>query len=270
MRIFSFRKMAEEQDNGASAGGAPDVTPAADAAPDNWGELSEASVETEFDAPAAPPESVQVEQTPAPAEVPAVSPVAAEPPVQPQAPQPAVQQPEPAQPAEAPVDMKALRAQYETELTAYYAMDAQTAERLQTEPELVLPQLAARVHLEVLDAVLAQLPHRVNAMIQQRQTAQTRETEAEDSFFGAFPDLREHKDAVLRVGQMYRAANPKATKDEAVKAIGEFVRQSLGLTAPVPTAPPAIQQQKPFTPAVGGGNGAPAQASEWDFITQDD
>jgi hypothetical protein len=180
-------------------------------------------------------------------------------------------QPEPLQPQQQAPDVNRaeLRQQYETQLTQYYGMDAETAMRLQTEPELVLPQLAAKVHLEVLDAVMQQLPYRVGEMVTQIQEATKRETEAHDTFFSAYPDLKGYKDAVLRVGQMYRAANPTANREQAVKAIGDFVRTSLGLVAPAPAAPRA--PANPFVPAQGSGGGAPLQVkSEWEQLLEPD
>lgn len=255
------------EDDGASAA-APAAAPAgvdtgsAPAAGDSpvvndWEGLSGDDGDFSGDAPAAP-------ATPAaPPATPAANPDAPTPPsvAAPAAPEPQpVQAPaaEPAAPpAEAqPVDITAIRAQYEKDLTAYYAIDAETAQRLQTEPENVLPQLAARVHLEVLDTIMAQLPNRMQSILSHINTYEAREKEASDTFFTAYPDLKEHKDAVLRVGQMYRAANPKATKEQAVKAIGDFVRTSLGLTPPAPAVQQAPAAQ-PFTPAGSSGGGAP-------------
>lgn len=236
----------------------------------DWSDVSDdggdtaVAVEPVADTPTAPapaPTTVTPPATPAPA-------VAAEA-TPPQAPQ--VQEtPQVQQPAAAPVDLAALRQNYQTELTNYYALDQADAQRLQTEPELVLPSLAAKVHLEVLDAVMAQLPQRVTQMITHHAEATKRERQAEEEFFAPFPDLKGHRDAVLRVGQMYRAANPKATKQEAITAIGNFVRQSLGIQPPAPVqTAPAVPN--PFVPAgSSGGGAAPLQKSEWDFILEDD
>jgi len=247
---------------GAPASGGSDVQT-------DWGDVSDMNEDGgDVSVPAAAPEST-VQATPVATPEPVVAPVtpvAAEPVVAP----PQAQAEPVAQPT-APVDIAALRKDYETQLVSHYGMDAETAQRLQTEPELVLPQLAARVHLEVLDAVMAQLPQRMTSMLTQFNESTARETEAEGTFFGAYPDLKGHKDAVIRVGQMYRAANPKATKEQAVKAIGDFVRQSLGLLAPVASTVAPTAPVNPFTPAGGAGGGAAVpQLSEWDMMIRDD
>lgn len=274
------RKYRKPDEDGGE-GTAPAVEPAADtgdsAAVQEWGDLAsdndEVSGGEEFAAEVTPAAPAPAAPEPAPAAPPA-APVAAEPPVPPQAPaqQPQEQQQQQQPPAQAPADIAALRQNYFNELSQYYALAPEDAQRLQTEPELVLPTLAAKVHLEVLDAVMAQLPQRMTMMMTHYTESTRREQAAEEEFFAPFPDLKAHKDAVLRVGQMYRAANPKATKEQAIQAIGNFVRQSLGLPNPAQQQQQApIAPVNPFTPAGSSGAGAPpAQMSEWEFLAQDD
>lgn len=278
-KLQARKYRSPDEDGGTPT--APAAEPAADtsdssavqewegmAAEDGDGDVgTEFAAETESPAPAP--------AAPAAPATPPVAPVAAEPPVPPQAPtqQPQEQQAQaPQAPAEAPVDIAALRQNYFNELSQYYALAPEDAQRLQTEPELVLPTLAAKVHLEVLDAVMAQLPQRMTMMMTHYTESTRREQAAEEEFFAPFPDLKAHKDAVLRVGQMYRAANPKATKEQAIQAIGNFVRQSLGLPNPAQQQQQApIAPVNPFTPAGSSGAGAPpAQMSEWEFLAQDD
>lgn len=245
--VQDWNDMASDDEGGGGVGTVPAAEPSAPAP---------------AAAPATPPAAITPAPV-APAQTPAAQPVVP-------ATEGTQQQAQQQQP-EQQVDVATLRKNYEDQLTQYYAIDPQTALQLQTEPELVLPKLAARVHLEVLDAVMGQLGSRVGQAIQQFTVAKEREDKASSEFFGAFPDLKEHKDAVLRVGAMFRAANPKATKEQAVKAIGEFVRQSLGLQAPAPVAPPPSAPANPFIPAAGNGGGAVTPPkSEWDFILDED
>lgn len=272
--LLSRLYRAEGEEAGASA--AP-VAPAAPAdtsgsapaggdspAVNEWEGYADDSDSNAGDAPAVVDTPSTPPVTPAASPDAPVQPSVAAPAAEPQpAQQPAAEPAAPQADAQQPVDIKAIRDQYEKDLTAYYAIDAETAQRLQTEPENVLPQLAARVHLEVLDTIMAQLPNRMQSILSHINTYEAREREASDVFFTAYPDLKEHKDAVLRVGQMYRAANPTATKEQAVKAIGDFVRTSLGLSAPAPVVQQAPPIQ-PFTPAGGSGNGAPpAEVNPW-------
>jgi len=282
MRINKLlgRKYRGTEDGGGE-GAAPAAEPAADtgdsAAVQEWGDLAsdndEVSGGEEFAAEVIPAAPAPAAPEPAPTAPPA-APVAAEPPVPPQA--PATPTPEPVAtpqtPEQSAADIATLRQNYFNDLSQYYTLTPEDAQRLQTEPELVLPTLAAKVHLEVLDAVMAQLPQRMTMMMTHYTESTKREQAAEEAFFAPFPDLKEHKEAVLRVGQMYRAANPKATKEQAIQAIGNFVRQSLGLPNPAQQQQQApIVPVNPFTPAGGSGGGAPpAQMSEWEFLAQDD
>lgn len=227
-------------------------------------------VETPPVAPAAPAPAPAV-----PAEPPAVAPVVPVPPAAETAPVVTPEPPPVESPAAPAVDPVEARNSYLASLRQYYALSPENAQRLQTEPELVLPELAATLHLEVVDAIMNMLPQHVGSIVEHHTRVTQANREAEDSFFKAWPELVGHKDAVLRVGQMYRAANPKATKDQAIGVIGKFVMDSLGLVraAPAASTPPASApaQVNPFVPATGGGAGQPPVApGEWDFILDDD
>jgi hypothetical protein len=233
------------------------------------------------DEPSVPAEPTPAQPAPAEPATPPAAPVAepavpAQPPTEPaQPPQPA-EPVQPTQPADGQLtaeQLEAARTDYFNSLVQEFQILPEDAARLQTEPENVLPVLAARVQMSVLDAVFSTLPQRVHAMIGLHMKAVERENSAQDAMFSAYPELKNHRDAVLRVGQMYRAANPKATREQAIKAIGDFVMQSLGLTRAAPAAPaqqPAPTQ--PFVPATGGGPasfGTPP-AGEWDFLDDED
>lgn len=287
MNSLLGRKFRDEAGaDGAPAGGAAPAAPSTPAdsggsVNEDWGDLSsdddlipdsdfmdEPAAGAQPAAPATPP--AEPAATPA-APVPTAAPATPEPPATPAQPA-APAEPAPAATPTAAPDIAALRSAYENELTQYYAFDPDTAARLQTEPELVLPQLAARLHLDVLDAVMAQLPQRVGAVVEHINASVARNTEAEGAMFTAYPELKAHKAEVLKAGQMYRAMYPKATREQAIKAIGDFCMQSLGITRAAQQNSPAFTPPSTpaFTPAVGSGGGAPAPApGEWDFIDED-
>lgn len=268
--LFGHQYRAEDGDaagGGASSG--EDAGFTASPSDVNWGEMADIADSTPA---SAEPTPVAEPIAPAPAEP--AAPAVAEPVVAPVA-QPVVAPPQPvAQPEPAVPQMSndEMRAKFSQELQQYYKFDEATAMQLHTEPELVLPQLAANLHMNVMDAVMATLPQRVMQMIQQHTESARVESEAENTFFTAWPELRDQKAAVLQVGKMFRAANPNAPADEAVKKIGEIVMASLGRTRAVvqqQTPPPPTQQ--PFVPASGSGAGAPPQQqSVWDAMIQPD
>lgn len=214
------------------------------------------------------------QETPAPV----AEPVA---PVQPQAPAPAVPEPTPAQAPAPSLDYNSWRTQHLSGLEKHYALDTDTAQALLTEPETVLPKLAAQVHFEVTENVLKAVHQMMPGLITQFTRNTEVETKAQNAFFEKNPDLKGVDQAkILQIGAMFRQVNPTADADTTIVTIGNMVRTALGLPAggvpaqgAAPNAPaqPVVQ---PFAPARGGGGGtaprAPAQANPWASLIEDD
>jgi len=266
----------------------------------DWGGLAEATDDDSQDIPlvAEAPEAPAPEPTPAPpAPLETPAPVAeTPPPAEPQPPPPA----EPAQPTPAPVPQAApdptrepvapvapeaqrlteeewaARSQkYEQDLAAHYAVSKEDADALVTEPEKVLPRLAARVHRSVLEStvvgVMAHLPRYIEQHLASQQTYKANEQD----FFGKWPALQkpEYQDAIRRIGSAYRLTNPMADKTRAIEEIGAMAMFQLGLVptgTQVPLAP-----ARPFAPAAPGGTPAsrPApgtkQGNEWEQLANE-
>jgi hypothetical protein len=266
----------------------------------NWADFAEDSdddagltVEGEFQVDeGGEPAQVADEPTPAaPAQAPTAEPTAqpqtpaapAEPvaPVQPQTSQTSAPEPQPAQAPQPALDYNSWRTQQVSNLEKHYALDSDTALALQTEPETVLPRLAAQVHLEVTENVLRAVQQMVPGLIQQVNQSTAVETKAQNAFFDRNPDLKGVDQAkILQIGAMFRQVNPGADADTAIATIGSMVRTALGMPAgsataqgAAPSAPPAPVMQ-PFTPARGSGGTAPrapAQGNPWaDLIDSDD
>lgn len=258
---------------------------------------SDVAVEGDNEVVAAP-ENAEPQSTEAPANTPSPAPVAqpaeptslnpqdqvaGTPPTQP-TPVPAQAQTPPSQ--EPPAQPSKTYADWRTEqlgtLEKHYAMGEEAATQLLTEPENVLPKLAAQLHIEitehVLRSVMSQMPTWVEGILQSR----TRESDAEKLFTDANPDLKDpaYKNAILQMGMAYRQLNPNSPAEEAVKVIGNMVRTSLGLAVPAaqsgvpvtPAAPaPAVQPQV-FTPARGGGGAAvptSSQSNPWSAMAEE-
>ena len=165
-------------------------------------------------------------------------------------------------------------------LSTQYAFDDETAARLQTEPELVLPQLAARLHIDVtrraLEAVQRMIPQMVPQVVQSSATEQA----AAKMFYDKNPDLKSYHKQVLQAGEMYRKLNPKATPELAAEQIGNIVRTSLGLaalpaTTAASTAAAPATKRTPHKPAGAGGSGVAAPGSKpakntWTDLLDDD
>lgn len=135
-----------------------------------------------------------------------------------------------------------------------YALDAATVEAIQTSPETVIPTLMARTHVNVVKATLGFVAQQLPTLIEGLLEARTRHSQMEDKFFTAWPqiDRQQHAQQVNQFAQMYRAMNPKATAEEAIRAVGAQVVVALGLTAPAQRAAAAPQMAAmpaPFVPA---------------------
>ena len=213
-----------------------------------------ATVATEATEPAAAP---AVEPQPAVVET---QPVAA-----PEAPVPAAQE---------PFDAVKWEQEQLGNLEQLYQLSEEEQQAFLTEPEKTLPKLAAAMHMRVTKSILNAVQSLVPQMIQQTQSMSVRENTARSDFFSVNSDLNkpEYEQAILQVGQMFRQVNPKATKEEAVKRIGELVRVSLGLQQPQVQEPAQQPQQpqsvRPFSPARGGGGGVTPPAAKGNMWEQ--
>lgn len=215
-----------------------------------------------------PPEEPAQPQPAAPEEVTSPAPEA-----QPETPTPEaaeVPQLTPEQQAELTRQWQEYQAKQQQELENFYAIDEESALALATEPEKVLPKLAAQLHMSVMQQVQAQIVQQMPQLLTGVQDRNVRETKAKDEFFSAWPELKGKEQEVLQMGVMFRQLNPKATPQEAVARIGEMTMNALGLkraASPAQNTPPAAPA--PFRPAGGPSAARPTSApqkSSWDDL----
>lgn len=253
-----------------------DIDWESESAPEEFGEEAAEPVVPAAKAepkPAAAPATPAPIPAAAPVAAPAVPPVAATPPaepVQPAAGTPAV----PAAPVEptppatpAAPDLTALRAQEVARLTTAYALSEDQTRGLMVEPEKHLPGMLAQMHVNIADsviqAVLNNLPGMVTNLTQQTTAAQR----SQEEFYGTWPALREaaakSRDVerlVVSAITAYRQLNPKATKEEVIRAAG--LQAMITLRLPLPAelfAQPANPSPVPpgFQHAAPGAGGTP-------------
>lgn len=275
-----------------SAGAPPMVEPVQAPAPpapeayDFW-----SSVEKQV----APDQPQPLEQAPPPAQPP---PVQAEPPAPPVVPeQPPVQPPAvappqepmltpeqqaalveagaaeaavPPQQAPAPMqDFSAVEAQTIAHLArTEYALPEAEATRLVSEPEVVFPELAARLHVrlatQIGQAVQQILPSVIEQVVDGKMKAQA----LENDFFRSYPQLSDprFKPVVAQSLRMARQASPQASRAQvmsdgaALAAMKLRLNMSNGGQQPVAAFQPPVQP--PFQPATGGGVGLPILPQE--------
>lgn len=226
-----------------------------------------------------PPPAATTPPAAAPTEAPPTVASTQTPPAQAPAPQtpPTPSQEPPAQPQQTYAEWRGKQLEG---LEKHYTLDEDLATKMLTEPETVLPKLAAQLHMEVTEhvmrSVMAAMPQWMDGFTQSR----SRETEAEQVFYGANPDLKDpaYKNAVIQMGKAYRAMNPNAPAEEAVKVIGNMVRTAMGLQAPQAPAgmtvaqPAAPAAPAPFVPARGGGGAAvptPSSSNPWSQMAEE-
>lgn len=262
------------------------------------GAAPEAAASEAAPAPAAPPASPATPASPAPTPAaatpaapttpaaPAAAPAAADTPA---APAPAATETPPA--AKTPEQLEAERQAAITalaeaqkkqfdELVDYYKIPDDMAARFQTEPEVVLPQLAAKVHQAIAINLERTLSSVVPNLIRNVAKMDSVEAEARTAFTARWPELVKHEPEVLRIGAIYRQLNPNATRETAIERIGQLVYEALGLTPPAPAAGGAsalaapaapAAPARPFTPAGGAGGArgpAPAGDNEFEAMAQ--
>jgi hypothetical protein len=171
-----------------------------------------------------------------------------------------------------PEQIQAAENAYAAQLAGLYQFDEETALRLQTEPEKVLPALAAKLHLDVLKAVMQQMQGVLPRMLETQTQSSARETKAKGDFFKAWPELAKYQTQVLQVGAMFRQLNPTASAEEAIQRIGETAMATLGLkrSAPAGNPPPATPTPS-YRPAAPGRTSAPvAPQTVWDELSSED
>jgi len=266
--------------------GAEVITPAAGDEPvdegvdsDAWGdlvenevpgqgaELSQAGSEDDFPVPKAPvatvdddvPEVPPTSQEPAPTPEPEPT-VPPEPESEP-TPEPEPEpQPEPEPKEEPPKQLseeerKALYAEAHKQLTQRYGLNEADAALMQTEPEKVLPQLAANLHMQIYNDVIASIMQYLPSVVTQHVTGMETQKKHTSSFYSRWPKLAKHKTEVANFARLYGQLYPNATAEEAAESIGKHVMIELGypLDAPSESPPPAGTPTAASAPHVPAG-----------------
>jgi hypothetical protein len=259
----------------------PPFDPAPFLADDEEEDESFEATEPEAKAPAEEPKEEPKVEEPAPAEEPAPEPEAkpAEPAPEP-APaaeeQPAVEEPpaapvvETKTPEQLQQEHTKWREESEAKLTEFYAIDKEDAELLLTEPEKVIPKLAARLHLEVSTAVAEAVKSLLPSAIQQMSAQQSVAEKQEGEFFKAWPKLNDtkHHNTLQRLGVTYRNSHPQATPDDFIRDVGAMAMVALRIPFDEPAAPEPEPKVPPHVPAAAAGGSAPARPTSTNPFAQ--
>lgn len=238
--------------------------------------------------PEAPPQAAAPAVTPAPGETPPQVATPPQPPEQPGVPPQADAQPAtteakpPAEPAQAPAGEaqdgftaldNAIQASrdkvIQTVAEQTYKLSQDELNAIQEEPERVIPQLLARVHVNAVQGVIRHVAQQMPAVVGAIMQAREQTSKLESDFFKAWPQLdkAKHGADIMKVGQVFRQLNPNATFNEFVRHVGAQVVLTHGLHLQQATqqqqAPAARPQAQPaFQPAGIGRSSAPAAPSQ--------
>ena len=205
-----------------------------------------------------------------PTAVPAAQPIPATTVAQPAQPAPGQQpSPQPAQPAPAagqqggeaaPKDfltqLSESREAMVDALSERFAISEEDAELLQTQPEAVLPRMAANIMFEAISSVHKQIQEFVPSIIETHMKVMKAQMEAETAFYEKWPGLKGlDAEKTSRLGgiiKAYNAANPNQPRDRRIEEIGALAHQIMGIPVPVAAAPKRKPAQQAFQPANGG------------------
>lgn len=251
--LIDLDEVVREATEPPAEGGEGEPKPASEPKP---GEPPKVAAPAPAPAPAAPPAQ--------PAAAPAAQPPA-QPPAQPQPAAPA--QPQPGAEPRVPTAEDITRERDGTlaQLTDMYKFSDAEAAELLTNPDKVIPSLAAKLHLGVFETTLQvlgqQLPNIVRGVLQQESSRNANWNAFIDPN-GGWPELNkpEYFPHIVRAMQYYRSVRPDATLADYVREVGPMVMMTLGLSrqAPAAAATPQPPAPRPHTPANPGGAAAGA------------
>lgn len=148
---------------------------------------------------------------------------------------------------------------------------------LQTEPEKVLPRLAAQIRMDTMKATISAMGHLMPQLLNANQQSVNLENQARDAFFGANDDLKDIPiDKIVKAGQAYRQLNPDIKDpNEVIEGVGNMVRAMMKREKK-PAAAPAPGQKKGYKPAGNGSSQVPAAPGQkadtnvWSDLADDD
>lgn len=111
----------------------------------------------------------------------------------------------------------------------HYKLTKEEIDEIEADPAKALPRHMARVYMDSVTAAISQItthmPRLVRIVIEQDSAS----SKAENAFFEQWPELKEHSDTVVKIGQAYRQLNPNASEEEFINEVGAAAMVSLRL-----------------------------------------
>lgn len=166
---------------------------------------------------------------------------------------------EPLKPAEVE-EWKKIRAEATAQLEKVYTFDEAAKESLGEEMSQQLPQMAAKLHMNVYEAVMNAVYGILPRIVRDIQAVDNARSAFDQQFFNRWPGLKAHAGDVQRALQVYSQLNPRASAQQLIDEVG--LQVSVLRKVPIPgfSAAPAVPEPTAprFIPAApSGGGGAP-------------
>lgn len=161
-----------------------------------------------------------------------------------------------------------------------FALTDKDLEALEKDAPGHIPHLLARAHLKSQVNLWRQLAQVVPRMVQKQIGVMRKSMEAENAFYSAWPQLdrQKHGPIIQQYATLFRQANPQATRQQMIEALGPIVMHAAKVTpGPMATAPngqggaPVLRTPaQPFQPARPGvpAMPQPQEANEWAGLGQ--
>ena len=257
-------------------GGAP-VT--SEGAPPDGGELTSPVIPpTAAPVPSPPPPPpTAVAQPPAQQviEPPAAPPVQLQPTAPPSPAQPPVQPQPPFDPAAFAAVRATERAKVKASIAGSFQLSQEQRDAWALEPEKVVPELMAEAQLQTYEMVFNTIYGLLPSLVGQHLQVHAAQASGEQEFFSKFPALKDADQSVLmQYGRAYRQANPQATREQFITAVGTMVSHALGkplpgaAPAPPPPSAPVARPPVPLRGASVPAGGQPPTVSQPNIWTE--
>jgi hypothetical protein len=139
-----------------------------------------------------------------------------------------------------------------------FKLTKEESDLLDTDVNAAISKIMARTYYEAMTSAMTLIDRfakqELVPLIEQHTQSSQSFRNAEDDFFREWPNLDREKDAtaINQYANIYRQANPGASKTDAIKMVGQIVSTILGKPKGAPAVPAAKPNgARPFSPASG-------------------
>jgi hypothetical protein len=140
------------------------------------------------------------------------------------------------------------------ELEGKYQLNEEEADLFLTRPGEIVPQMAARIYVDVFESVLGAVNQMLPVKVGELSAVTNQAAEYTRQFYEAWPQLKteEGQTTVNNIAKVYRQLNQTASPEDFMRDVGTQAVVALKLPIPGVTdveAPAEQEAPKPFTPS---------------------